>query len=389
MGTSDLAKDLHAGHTRDRMPMITSLGICLLAARAYGLAILDGVHLDLRDDEGLAYSCRQGLNMGFDGKTLIHPRTLAIANEVFSPSPEEVDWSRKIIEAHAAAVAEGKGVAVYEGKLIENLHVENAQRMVALAAAIEARDGNGRSGRVNAAKRAWRNPYYDQDQCRPLLRGFQPRTDPDPCHAAHGDRRRPGADRALYLALTGTRFALSSSDPFAASLGYPRAPLDDLLAFHLVFGKTVPDISLNAIANLGYASCIFKAPLYDGDTVTAESRVIGLKENSNRKTGVVYVRSLGRNQRGEAVLDYVRWVMVRKRDPSSPDPVVPELPDAVPAGDLVVPPGLDLSRYCAVMAGAPHLWDDYAPGERIDHVDGMTIEEAEHQMATRLYQNTA
>ena len=143
MGTSDLAKDLHAGHTRDRMPMITSLGICLLAARAYGLAILDGVHLDLRDDEGLAYSCRQGLNMGFDGKTLIHPRTLAIANEVFSPSPEEVEWSHKIIEAHAAAVAEGKGVAVYEGKLIENLHVENAQRMVALAAAIEARNGNG------------------------------------------------------------------------------------------------------------------------------------------------------------------------------------------------------------------------------------------------------
>jgi citrate lyase subunit beta/citryl-CoA lyase len=143
MGTSDLAKDLHASHTRDRMPMITSLGLCLLAARAYGLAILDGVHLDLRDDEGLAYSCRQGLNMGFDGKTLIHPRTLAIANEIFAPSPEEVDWSRKIIEAHAAAVAEGKGVAVYEGKLIENLHVENAKRMVALAEAIDAREGNG------------------------------------------------------------------------------------------------------------------------------------------------------------------------------------------------------------------------------------------------------
>ena len=150
MGTSDLAKDLHASHTRDRMPMITSLGICLLAARAYRLAILDGVHLDLRDDEGLAYSCRQGLNMGFDGKTLIHPRTLAIANEIFSPSQEEVEWSRKIIEAHAAAVAEGKGVAVYEGKLIENLHVENAQRMVALAEAIEARDGNGADAAVPA-----------------------------------------------------------------------------------------------------------------------------------------------------------------------------------------------------------------------------------------------
>ena len=209
---------------------------------------------------------------------------------------------------------------------------------------------------------------------------------------AHATPRTATAgDRALYLALTGSRFALASSEPFAVSLGYPRAPLDDLLAFHFVFGKTVPDISLNAIANLGYANCIFKAPLYDGDTVTAESRVIGLKENSNRKTGVVYVRSVGRNQDGAVLLDYVRWVMVRKRDPASPapDPAVPELPAVVPVEDLVVPPGLDLSRYCAVMAGAPHLWDDYEPGERIDHVDGMTIEEAEHQMATRLYQNTA
>ena len=198
-------------------------------------------------------------------------------------------------------------------------------------------------------------------------------------------------DRALYLALTGTRFALSSSDPFAASLGYPRAPLDELLAFHLVFGRTVPDISLNAVANLGYASCVFKTPLYDGDTVTAESRVIGLKENSNRKAGVVYVHSIGRNQRAERVLEYVRWVMVRKRDPAAPapDPAVPKLPEAVPAADLVVPPGLDLARYDAGLAGSPDFWDDYRPGERIDHVDGMTIEEAEHQMATRLYQNTA
>ncbi len=139
MGTSDLAKDLHASHTRDRMPMITSLGLCLLAARAYRLAILDGVHLDLRDDAGLAYSCRQGVDLGFDGKTLIHPRTIEIANEAFSPTEQEVEWSRKIITAHAAAVAEGKGVAVFEGKLIENLHVENAQRIVALAEAVAER----------------------------------------------------------------------------------------------------------------------------------------------------------------------------------------------------------------------------------------------------------
>ncbi len=154
MGTSDLAKDLHASHTRDRMPMVTSLGICLLTARAYDLAILDGVHLDLRDDKGLAYSCRQGLDMGFDGKTLIHPRTIEIANEIFAPSPEEVEWSHKIIRAHAAALAQGTGVAVYEGKLIENLHVENARRLVAMAEAIAARETENGDSDVAAERRA-------------------------------------------------------------------------------------------------------------------------------------------------------------------------------------------------------------------------------------------
>ncbi len=139
MGTSDLAKDLHADHTRERLPMITSLGLCLLAARAHRIAILDGVHLDLSDDEGFTFACRQGLELGFDGKTLIHPKTIAVANEVFSPSETEVDWSHKIIAAHAAAADEGKGVVVYEGKLIENLHVENAKRVVALAEAIAER----------------------------------------------------------------------------------------------------------------------------------------------------------------------------------------------------------------------------------------------------------
>ena len=138
MGTSDLAKDLHAAHTRERLPLLTSLGLCVLAARASGLAILDGVHLDLADEEGFTHACRQGKELGFDGKTLIHPKTIAKANEVFAPSPEEVAWSRRIIAAHAAASKEGKGVVVVDGKLIENLHVENARRLVALAEAITA-----------------------------------------------------------------------------------------------------------------------------------------------------------------------------------------------------------------------------------------------------------
>ena len=139
MGTSDLAKDLHAAHTRDRLPMITALGLCLLAARAYGLAILDGVHLDLADDDGFAASCRQGRELGFDGKTLIHPKTIAVANETFAPSREEVAWARRVIAAHADAVAAGKGVVLLDGALIENLHVEAARRMVALADLITAR----------------------------------------------------------------------------------------------------------------------------------------------------------------------------------------------------------------------------------------------------------
>ena len=139
MGTSDLTKDLHAQHTAMRLPMITSLGLCLLAARAAGIAILDGVYLDLSDADGFTASCVQGAELGFDGKTLIHPKQLASANEAFAPSEDEVAFSRKIIEAHAAAESEGKGVLVVDGKLIENLHVENAKRLVALAEAITAR----------------------------------------------------------------------------------------------------------------------------------------------------------------------------------------------------------------------------------------------------------
>ncbi len=136
MGTSDLAKDLHAAHTRERLPMLTSLELCLLAARAHGVAILDGVHLDLADDEGFVYSCRQGVELGFDGKTLIHPKTIAAANQAFAPSDDEIAWSRKIIGAHAEAEAEGRGIVLVDGRLIENLHVEAARRQVAQAEAI-------------------------------------------------------------------------------------------------------------------------------------------------------------------------------------------------------------------------------------------------------------
>ena len=199
-------------------------------------------------------------------------------------------------------------------------------------------------------------------------------------------------DVALYTALYGSRFAVQSSNVFAQKLGYPRAPLDDLLVFHIVFGKTVPDISLNAVANLGYAGCRFLAPVFPGDTLTAVSEVIGLKENSNRKTGIVFVRSTGFNQNGTRVLEYVRWVMVRKGDEAAAAPAdhVPRVPselDPKLLGEAC--PVLPSGCYDFALAGSSHRFDDYAVGERIDHVDGMTVEEAEHQLATRLYQNTA
>ena len=211
-------------------------------------------------------------------------------------------------------------------------------------------------------------------------------------HLVHAPARTVTAgDVAVYQALFGSRFAVNSSDPFARTLGLPGAPIDSMLAFHLVFGRTVADVSLNAIANLGYADCRFGVPLYPGDTIVSDSRVVGLRQNKDGKTGVVYVHSTGVNQRGETVLDFRRWVMVRKFDLDAPAPevVIPALPDAVPVHELHCPYSLAPGAYDTLRSGSEFLWDDYSVGERIDHVDGMTIEEAEHMLATKLYQNTA
>jgi 2-methylfumaryl-CoA hydratase len=207
----------------------------------------------------------------------------------------------------------------------------------------------------------------------------------------HAVPRTVGAgERALYHALYPARGALYSSDEFARGVGLQASPLDDLVAFHTVFGKTVPDISLNAVANLGYAEGRWLKPVWPGDTLRSESEVIGLKETSSGATGVVWVRTKGVNQHGDVVLEYVRWVMVRKRRREVEVPVsVPLLAPVVDPGALVVPEGLDFSRYDFGLAGEPHRWGDYAVGEVIDHVDAVTVEEAEHMLATRLWQNTS
>jgi len=202
-----------------------------------------------------------------------------------------------------------------------------------------------------------------------------------------------GGDLSLYIALTGDRRPLSSSTEFSRSLGFVRECAHDLLGFHTVFGKTVDDISRNAVANLGYARVLFHRPIYPGDTVTAESEVIGLRELSDGKRGIVYVSSRGHNQKGQDLVSLVRWVMVPKRDVAAPAPtaVVPTLPALVSADELPVPEALNLSRFPDLRwcTGGTRLWGDYAAGERISHGGGMTIDEADHTMATRLYQNSA
>jgi 2-methylfumaryl-CoA hydratase len=199
-------------------------------------------------------------------------------------------------------------------------------------------------------------------------------------------------DVALYNGLFGARFAVQSSDVFAQKVGYPRSPLDDLLVFHIVFGKTVADISLNAVANLGYADCRFLKPVFPGATLTAASDVIGLRENANRKTGIVYVRSRGFDETGDTVLDYARWVMVRKNDEAATAAAekVPDLPKNVEPAQLgAACPNINTAAYDTTLAGSPYRFGDYKAGDKIDHIDGITVEEAEHQIATRLYQNTA
>jgi 2-methylfumaryl-CoA hydratase len=202
-----------------------------------------------------------------------------------------------------------------------------------------------------------------------------------------------GGDISTYFSLTADRSPLASSTELARSLGFQRELMPDMLVFHIVFGKSVPDISHNATANLGYADVRFMRPVYPGDTLVAESEVIGLREVSSGEAGVVYVRTRGTNQKGQEVLTFARWVMVPKRDKEAAKGVnnVPQLPSTVTADRLPVPDALNLQRFpdLAWAFGSTARWDDYEVGERLDHPDAMTIEEADHTQATRLYHNSA
>jgi len=183
-------------------------------------------------------------------------------------------------------------------------------------------------------------------------------------------------DVALYHALTGNRFTMQTSNQFARDVGYHAAPVDDLFVFNAVFGLSVSDISRNARANLGYAGCDFLAQLYVGETVSARSRVIGLRETSGGETGIVYTETEGLDHRGVPILRFTRWVMVPKRDSGSRlvETRVPELPDAV--RPITIPRHRLNRNWNDLRTGSPHRWEDYAPGEKIDHIDGTTVEDA-------------
>ena len=196
-------------------------------------------------------------------------------------------------------------------------------------------------------------------------------------------------DVSLYIAFTGSRFALHSSNVVAKQMGYDKRPIDDVLMFHLTFGKSVQDISLNAIANLGYAEISFPNPVYIGDTVSMTSTVIGLKENSNGKSGVVYVHSIGVNQNNQEVLNFKRWVMVHKKDKTTTSGIkeIPQFKESTPISEQINIP--EVKSVDVSASGGEFFFEDYEKGERLNHPEGITVDNSDHTLATKLYQNNA
>lgn len=200
------------------------------------------------------------------------------------------------------------------------------------------------------------------------------------------------ADATLYRTLTGLRFPLQRSRPLALAIGLRDRPVDDILVFKIAFGHSVPDVSMRAVATLGYGDCRFGEPVYPGDTLSSRTSIIGLEPGPSKDTGIVYVRTRCINQNGAAVVSFIRWVSVRRRAATSGETGKterPDIPATLPAEQIYLSPSLNLTTFDTKVTGSSFLWEDYSPGEQIDHVDGCTIEESESMMVARLYQNTA
>ena len=385
MGTNDLSTELGIEEDLKRTALQTSFEKCMMATKAYKLSILDGVYNDIKDPKGFEEECLYSHGLGFDGKTLIHPAQIDICNKVFTPTAEQFDKAKKIVDAFNEARKKDPdvGVIVVDGSQIEELHVEHAKRILDAEKLISKVSGEPAEiiqGPQNKFKYKTGNFFEDFAMGQKIEHGT-PRT-------------ITAGDSSLYTALYGSRYALHSSKEFAKTLSLEDSPVDDFLLFNIAFGKTVPDISLNAIANLGYAECKFLKPAYQGDTIKSTSEVIGIKENSNGDNGVVYVHSIGTNQNNEKVIDYKRWVMVRKKNKQlkSSDKIIPELSKEVSKEEIVEISksyNFNCDNFNFQESGSNLTFEDYTINEKINHIDGMTIESAEHMMATKLYQNNA
>jgi 2-methylfumaryl-CoA hydratase len=385
MGTNDLSTELGIEEDLKRTALQTSFEKCMMATKAYKLSILDGVYNDIKDPKGFEEECLYSHGLGFDGKTLIHPAQIDICNKVFTPTAEQLDKAKKIVDAFNEARKKDPdvGVIVVDGSQIEELHVEHAKRILDAEKLIFKVSGEPAEiiqGPQNKFKYKTGNFFEDFAMGQKIEHGT-PRT-------------ITAGDSSLYTALYGSRYALHSSKEFAKTLSLEDSPVDDFLLFNIAFGKTVPDISLNAIANLGYAECKFLKPAYPGDTIKSTSEVIGIKENSNGDNGVVYVHSIGTNQNNEKVIDYKRWVMVRKKNKQlkSSGKIIPELSKEVSKEEIVKISksyNFNCDNFNFQESGSNLTFEDYTINEKINHIDGMTIESAEHMMATKLYQNNA
>ena len=385
MGTNDLSTELGIEEDLKRTALQTSFEKCMMASKAYKISILDGVFNDIKDSEGFEQECVYSHGLGFDGKTLIHPSQINICNKIFTPTPDQLEKARSIVSAFEKARKEDPevGVIVFEGSQIEELHVAHARRILEAEKLIMevSKDNESIPIEVKSGSKYKIGNFFEDFSMGQKISHATPRT-------------ITLGDCSLYTALYGSRYALHSSNEFAKQLSLKESPVDDFLLFNIAFGKTVPDISLNAIANLGYAECKFLKPAYPGDTITSHSEVIGLKENSNGDNGVVYVHSTGLNQKKEAVIDYKRWVMVRKKNKSLPkiESVIPKLNSEVTKEEVIAISKdyqFEMKNYDFTAAGSDLVFEDYKIDEKINHIDGITVEEAEHMMATKLYQNNA
>ena len=384
MGTNDLSAELGIEEELKRTALVTSFEKCMMATKAYKLSLLDGVFNDIRDANGFEEECIYSHGLGFDGKTLIHPGQIQICNKIFTPTAEQLDKAKRIVAAFEDARKKDPnvGVITFEGSQIEELHVNHAKRIIEAELLVSKVTELDQSEVIQTSSSKYKiGNFFENFKLGQKIIHATPRT------ITYGDC-------ALYTALYGSRYALHCSDEFAKKLSLEKSPIDDFLLFNIAFGKTVPDISLNAIANLGYAECKFLKPAYPGDTISSTSEVIGIKENSSGENGVVYVHSVGTNQHDEPVIDYKRWVMVRKknRNLNKAEPSIPELNKELTSEEVVEIAkkyDFDCAGYDYKASGSDLCYEDYSINEKINHIDGMTVEEAEHMMATKLYQNNA